>query len=61
MTARKSTGTAGAADRKYDGFTAEERDAMKESAKELKARRGAKVDEESAVLENAELVKKAVS
>ncbi len=38
---------------KYDGFTAEERDAMKERAKELKtaARRGKKADEEGAVLE----------
>jgi uncharacterized protein YdhG (YjbR/CyaY superfamily) len=53
MTARKSTGTAAATDRKYDGFTDEERGAMKERAKELKssARRGAKVDEEAAVLE----------
>ena len=37
---------------KYDGFTAEERDAMKQRAKELKAgsRRGAKADTESEVL-----------
>ncbi|MEV4322719.1 iron chaperone [Microbispora rosea] len=37
---------------KYDGFTEEERDAMKERAKELKtsARRGAKSDTESEVL-----------
>ncbi|GIH50295.1 iron chaperone [Microbispora rosea] len=37
---------------KYDGFTEEERDAMKERAKELKtsARRGAKADTESEVL-----------
>lgn len=36
----------------YDGFTDDERGAMKERAKELKAtaRRGAKVDEEAAVL-----------
>jgi uncharacterized protein YdhG (YjbR/CyaY superfamily) len=53
MTARKSTRTAAATDQKYDGFTDEERGAMKERAKELKAsaRRGAKVDEEAAVLE----------
>ncbi|MGW2520862.1 iron chaperone [Streptomyces sp. NPDC001617] len=40
-------------DEKYDGFTAEERDAMKERAKELKSatRRGrAKVDTEAEVL-----------
>ncbi|SEG88794.1 Uncharacterized conserved protein YdhG, YjbR/CyaY-like superfamily, DUF1801 family [Nonomuraea solani] len=38
---------------KYDGFTDEERDAMKERAKELKktARRGAKADPEAEVLE----------
>ncbi|MBN6040242.1 iron chaperone [Amycolatopsis sp. 195334CR] len=37
---------------KYDGFTTEERDAMKERAKELKtrARRGAKADTEPEVL-----------
>lgn len=36
---------------KYDGFTAEERDAMKQRANELKgARRGAKTDTESEVL-----------
>jgi uncharacterized protein YdhG (YjbR/CyaY superfamily) len=34
----------------YDGFTAEERDAMKERAKELKAARS-KADDEAAVLE----------
>ena len=34
----------------YDGFTAEERDAMKERAKELKAARG-KAEDETAVLE----------
>ncbi|MEV7570091.1 iron chaperone [Streptomyces tanashiensis] len=39
-------------DKSYDGFTAEERDAMKEHAKELKAtkRRGAKADTEPDVL-----------
>jgi uncharacterized protein YdhG (YjbR/CyaY superfamily) len=51
--AAKSTATD---DKKYDGFTDEERGAMKERAQELKAtaRRGsraAKVDEASAVLE----------
>ena len=53
MTARKSTRTAATTDQKYDGFTAEERGAMKDRAKELKSsgRRGAKVDEEAAVLE----------
>ncbi|MGN9911389.1 iron chaperone [Phytohabitans sp. LJ34] len=40
--AAKSTGT-------YEGFSAEERDAMKEHAKELKAR-GSKADAEAAVL-----------
>jgi uncharacterized protein YdhG (YjbR/CyaY superfamily) len=42
-----------AADKSYEGFTEEERAAMKDRAKELKAtaRRGAKVDEEAAVLE----------
>ncbi|GAA1400323.1 iron chaperone [Catellatospora coxensis] len=49
-----ATGTAPAA--KYDGFTDEERGAMKDRAAELKAAtrrspRGAKADEESAVLE----------
>jgi uncharacterized protein YdhG (YjbR/CyaY superfamily)/GNAT superfamily N-acetyltransferase len=41
-----------AAGKTYDGFTAEERGAMKERAKELKSatRRGAKGDQESAVL-----------
>ncbi|CAM5569095.1 iron chaperone [Streptomyces tanashiensis] len=41
-----------ASDKSYDGFTAEERDAMKEHAKELKAtkRRGAKADTEPDVL-----------
>ncbi|MEU9862849.1 DUF1801 domain-containing protein [Streptomyces sp. NPDC047971] len=41
-------------DEKYDGFTAEERDAMKERAKELKSSarrpRGAKADPEAEVL-----------
>ncbi|MFE6841912.1 iron chaperone [Streptomyces sp. NPDC057686] len=50
-----STQSTGAADRKYDGFTDEERDAMKERAQELKttARRGsraAKADAEGDVL-----------
>jgi uncharacterized protein YdhG (YjbR/CyaY superfamily) len=36
-------------DKSYDGFTAEERSAMKERAKELKAA-GRKADEESALL-----------
>jgi hypothetical protein len=36
--------------KKYDGFTEEERAAMKDHAKELKARRGAKTDPESDVL-----------
>ncbi|MGW7483324.1 iron chaperone [Nonomuraea muscovyensis] len=42
----------GAAAEKFDGFTDEERSAMKERAKELKAssRRGAKADAESEVL-----------
>jgi uncharacterized protein YdhG (YjbR/CyaY superfamily) len=45
-----------ATDKKYEGFTDEERDAMKERAKELKSAarrgpRGKKVDEEAAVLE----------
>lgn len=39
-------------DKKHEGFTAEEREAMKERAKELKgtARRGKKANEEEAVL-----------
>ncbi|MCW3839089.1 DUF1801 domain-containing protein [Micromonospora yasonensis] len=47
-----TTKTTAANGKKYDGFTAEERDAMKERAKELKtsARRGAKTDTESEVL-----------
>src|ERR1044072_5096532 len=51
----KTTKTATEADKKYDGFTDEERSAMKERSKELKAaaRRGsrsAKADGESEVL-----------
>jgi uncharacterized protein YdhG (YjbR/CyaY superfamily) len=48
-TTKKTTTTNG---EKYDGFTGDERDAMKERAKELKAsaRRGAKADTESEVL-----------
>ncbi|MEU3455006.1 DUF1801 domain-containing protein [Micromonospora sp. NPDC006766] len=47
-----TTNTTAANGEKYDGFTDEERDAMKERAKELKtrARRGAKTDPESDVL-----------
>ncbi|MCX4628646.1 MULTISPECIES: iron chaperone [unclassified Streptomyces] len=50
-----STQSTGAADKKYEGFTDEERDAMKERAQELKttARRGsraAKADAEGDVL-----------
>ncbi|WP_182882419.1 iron chaperone [Microbispora sp. H10949] len=46
---RKTTTAEG---QKHDGFTVEERDAMKQRAKELKtsARRGAKADTESEVL-----------
>jgi uncharacterized protein YdhG (YjbR/CyaY superfamily) len=49
MSTTKNTATKNA---KYDGFTDDERDAMKERAKELKsrARRGAKADTESEVL-----------
>jgi uncharacterized protein YdhG (YjbR/CyaY superfamily) len=51
---RSAKGT-GATDKKYEGFTAEERDAMKERARELKAAarrgsRGKEVDDERAVL-----------
>jgi uncharacterized protein YdhG (YjbR/CyaY superfamily) len=48
----KTTKTTTANGEKYDGFTDEERGAMKERAKELKtgARRGAKADTESDVL-----------
>ncbi|KAB8175700.1 iron chaperone [Microbispora catharanthi] len=47
-----TTKTTTAEGQKYDGFTEEERDAMKQRAKELKtsARRGAKADTESEVL-----------
>jgi uncharacterized protein YdhG (YjbR/CyaY superfamily) len=53
--AKKSAKSTTADDKKYEGFTDEERGAMKERAQELKtaARRGsraAKADEESAVL-----------
>ncbi|MDT0566018.1 DUF1801 domain-containing protein [Streptomyces sp. DSM 3412] len=52
---RKTTRSAAAADEKFDGFSAEEREAMKDHARELKtsARRGpraAKADGESDVL-----------
>src|SRR2546421_5263132 len=52
---QKSAGSTAAAGKSYEGFTDEERGAMKERAQELKAaaRRGpraAKADEESAVL-----------
>ncbi len=50
---QKSDTTTAANDEKYEGFTAEERDAMKERARELKAagrRGGKKADEEAAVL-----------
>ena len=55
MNATKSAKNTTAADRKYEGFTDEERAAMKDRAQELKAatRRGsraAKADEESVVL-----------
>ena len=55
MNATKSAKSTTTADKKYEGFTDEERAAMKERAQELKAatRRGsraAKADEESAVL-----------
>ncbi|WP_405065368.1 DUF1801 domain-containing protein [Kribbella sp. NBC_01510] len=45
---RKTTTTS--KQKSYDGFTPEERDAMKERAKELKAARG-KAEDETAVLE----------
>jgi uncharacterized protein YdhG (YjbR/CyaY superfamily) len=45
-----TTKRATATTKTYDGFTEEERGAMKDRAKELKAARGAKVDEESQVL-----------
>jgi uncharacterized protein YdhG (YjbR/CyaY superfamily) len=54
MTPKKAAKTTTATDAKYEGFTDEERGAMKERARELKgsARRaaGAKADEVSAVL-----------
>ena len=46
---KKSAKSTTATDKKYEGFTAEERAAMKERAKELKAE-ARKADEESAVL-----------
>ena len=51
--AQKSAKTAAATGKTYEGFTDEERGAMKERAQELKAaaRRGKTADEESAVLE----------
>ena len=53
---QKSAKSTATTDKKYEGFTDEERGAMKERAKELKAAarrgpRGKKADEESAVLE----------
>ena len=50
MNAQKRTA---ATEKKYEGFTDEEREAMKERASELKAasRRGKKADDEGAVLE----------
>jgi len=52
MTTKKAAKSATAGGGKYEGFTDEERGAMKERAKELKAeaRRGAKADGESEVL-----------
>ncbi len=50
-TAKKATKAAKATDKSYEGFTAEERSAMKERAKELKAeaaRSGKQADEEEA-------------
>ena len=47
-TTKKTTATAG--QKNYDGFTDEERSAMKERAKELKAKRGGKADTEAEVL-----------
>ena len=52
---QKSAQSTAATEKKYDGFTDEERGAMKERAKELKADarrgpRGKKADEESAVI-----------
>jgi uncharacterized protein YdhG (YjbR/CyaY superfamily) len=50
---KKSAESATADTKKYEGFTEEERAAMKDRAQELKtaARRGKEADEESAVLE----------
>ncbi len=50
--AKKSTKRTTAADKSFEGFSAEERSAMKEHAKELKAaaKRGAQADEENAVV-----------
>jgi len=47
---KKTAKTAATTEKKYDGFTEEERGAMKERAKELKAS-GKKADEEKAVIE----------
>jgi uncharacterized protein YdhG (YjbR/CyaY superfamily) len=48
---QSSADNSGPADRKHEGFTVEEREAMKERAKELKtARRGSKGDPEGEVL-----------
>ncbi len=47
---RKTAAKATSKQKSYDGFTAEERDAMKERAKELKASRG-KAADETAVLD----------
>jgi uncharacterized protein YdhG (YjbR/CyaY superfamily) len=47
---RKTTAKTTSQRKSYDGFTAEERDAMREHAKELKASRG-KAADEAAVLE----------
>ena len=49
---RTAKKTSASKDKSYDGFTDEERDAMKERAKELKAAaRGGKPDNETALLE----------
>ena len=49
---KRTAKTSASKDKSYDGFTDEERDAMKERAKELKAAaRGAKPDNETALLE----------
>lgn len=55
MKASQTSGTGGASGEKYDGFTDEEREAMKDRARELKAstrrgRGGAKADLEADVL-----------